>query len=676
MPFGLKNAGETYQRLVDKAFHKQIGRNLEVYVDDMVIKSRTEEELLANIQETFETLRKIKMKLNPKKCSFGMEARKFLGYYISDRGIQANPSKVNKILELPAPKTVKEVQSLNGKLAALSRFFSKGADRQLPFFKTLKNCGAKKGFEWTKEADEAFEQMKKHIAELPSLISPRKGETLYIYLAASAECVSTVLLTERDRKQMPIYFVSRILQGAEANYPEMEKLVLALVHAARRLRRVAKWAIELGAYDIEYRARHAVKGQILADFITEIRETGNSVTHSTTLTVTGEADFETWELYTDGASSSEGCGAGIRLVSPDKQEYTYALRFEFETTNNEAEYEALIAGLDLAKDMKIRSIKAFVDSQLVANQVKGEYEAKGEIIRLYLGKTKELIEQFESFDIEHIRRNQNKKADALSKLASLTFEHLGKKVLIKVLKERSIYEKRVHDLVREKGKNWMTPIIEYLVSGIFPEDESEARKIRIKAPQYKLMEGNLYKKAFVTPWLRCVGPKQAETIIFEIHEGICGLHAGPRSVATKALRLGYFWPSMHRDAAKLLHNCEACQLHANVPRLPKQDMTSVTSAWPFTKWGIDIVGPLPKAPGKVKFLIVAIDYFTKWVEAKPVATINGKTIENFVWEYRIYRFGLPQMIVSDNGKQFAEGTFTEMCQRRNIKQSFTSVYHP
>nr|XP_043619358.1 uncharacterized protein LOC122591197 [Erigeron canadensis] len=361
---------------------------------------------------------------------------------------------------------------------------------------------------------------------------------------------------------MSIYFISRILQGAEANYPEMEKLVLALVHATRRLRRyfqghpivvlsdkplrqiltkpeksgrTAKWAIELGAYDIEYRA------------------------------------------------SSEGCGAGIRLVSPDKQEYTYALRFEFETTNNEAEYEALIAGLDLAKDMKIRSIKAFVDSQLVANQVKGEYEAKGEIIRLYLGKTKELIVQFESFDIEHIRRNQNKKVDALSKLASLTFEHLGKKVLIEVLKERSIYEKRVHDLVKEEGKNWMTPIIEYLVSGILPEDESEARKIRIKAPQYKLMEGNLYKKAFLTPWLRCVGPKQAETKFFEIHEGICGLHAGPRSVATKALRLGYFWPSMHRDAAKLLQSCEACQLHVNVPRLPKQDMTSVTSAWPFTK---------------------------------------------------------------------------------------------
>nr|XP_043639063.1 uncharacterized protein LOC122610134 [Erigeron canadensis] len=374
---------------------------------------------------------------------------------------------------------------------------------------------------------------------------------------------------------------------------------------------MAIWAIKLGAYDIEYRARHAIKGQILADFITEIKEEGNTTTHSTSFVVTGEVDSETWELYTDGASSSEGCGAGIRLVSQDNQEYTYALKFEFDTTNNEAEYEALLTGLNLTNSMKIRSIKAFVDSQLVANQVKGVYEANGETIKLYLGKTKELIEQFGSFSIEHIQRNQNKKADALSKLASLIFAHLGKKVFIEVLKERSIHEKKVYDLVKEERKNWMNPIIEYLVSGILPEDENEARKIRIKAPQYKLMEGNLYKKAFLSPWLRCIGPKQAEIIFFEILERICELHVGPRSVATKALRLGYFWPTMHRDVTTLLQNCEACQLHANVPRLPKNDMTSVTSAAPFQKWGIDIVVPLPKASGKVKFLIVAIDYFSK-----------------------------------------------------------------
>nr|XP_043615167.1 uncharacterized protein LOC122587140 [Erigeron canadensis] len=300
----------------------------------------------------------------------------------------------------------------------------------------------------------------------------------------------------------------------------------------------------------------------------------------------GSVKNDTWKLYTDGAASSNGCGAGLMLISPEEKEFTYALRFEFKVTNNEAKYEALLAVLRIARDMRIRNIQVYVNSQLVAYQVKGTYEAKQGTTKLYLQKVHELIEYFSHFEIEHIRRNQKKKADALSKLVSLTFGHLGKQVLVEVLKARLIGEKQISDLVEEEGKTWMTPIYENLVSGILPADRSEARKIRVKAPQYKILDKKLYKKGFVTPWLRCVGPKQAEMIIREIHEGICGAHSGARS------------------------------------------------------WGIDLVGPLPKGQNKKKFLVVAIDYFTKWVEAKPLATTNRDQIKKF------------------------------------IKQSFTSVYHP
>nr|XP_043614235.1 uncharacterized protein LOC122586293 [Erigeron canadensis] len=447
--------------------------------------------------------------------------------------------------------------------------------------------------------------MKEYIANLPTLTTPEPKETLFVYLAASAECVSAVLIAERERQQIPIYFVSRVLQGAEVNYPGLEKLALALVHAARRLRRyfqahpivvlsdkpirqillkpeksgrVAKWAIELGEHDIEFRARHAIKGQVLADFISEVHEGKNSMTQSVSLEVLGNVENDSWKLYTDGAASSDGCGAGLMLISPEEKEFIYALRFEFEVTNNEAEYEALLAGLRIARDMKIRNIQVYVDSQLVACQVKGTYEAKQGTTKLYLQKVQELIEYFSHFEIEHIRRNQNKKANALSKLASLTFGHLGKQVLVEVLKERSIEERQVSDLVEEEGTTWMTPIYEYLISGILPADKDEARKTRVKAPQYKIMDKKLYKKGFVTPWLLCIGPKQAEMIIREIHKGICGAHSGARSVATKAMRLGYFWPTMHQDSTALLKNCEACQLRANVPRQPKNDMISVTAA--------------------------------------------------------------------------------------------------
>ncbi|XP_071695149.1 uncharacterized protein [Rutidosis leptorrhynchoides] len=157
----------------------------------------------------------------------------------------------------------------------------------------------------------------------------------------------------------------------------------------------------------------------------------------------------------------------------------------------------------------------------------------------------------------------------------------------------------------------MKPIKEYLELRILPEDKREARKIRIKAPSYKMMNGALYRKSFLTPWLRCVGPNQASMIIIEIHEGICGLHSGPRSIVEKILRMGYYWPTMHEDTITLLRTCEPCQIHAKVQKQPKQEMITVLSAWPFSKWGIDLVGPLTEAPGGYKWLVVAIDYFTK-----------------------------------------------------------------
>ena len=139
MPFGLKNVGATYQRLVNQMFKKQIGRNVEVYVDNMLVKSKEEEDHLDNLRETFNMLRQYSMKLNPSKCAFGVSSGKFLGFMVSQRGIEANPEKVKAILEMSSPRTVKEVQSLTGRIAALNRFVSKAIDKCLPFFKTLKN---------------------------------------------------------------------------------------------------------------------------------------------------------------------------------------------------------------------------------------------------------------------------------------------------------------------------------------------------------------------------------------------------------------------------------------------------------------------------------------------------------------------------------------------------------
>ncbi|GJX03139.1 reverse transcriptase domain-containing protein [Tanacetum coccineum] len=167
MPFGLRNTGATYHRLVDKAFHKQIGRNLEVYVDDLVIKSHTEDEIVRDIKETFKTLREINMKLNPKKCTFGVEEGMFLGYKVNTRGLKVCPDKVDVVLSLPSPKCLNDVQKINGKLASPNRFLAKSAETSLPFFKTLKKCTKKSDFDLTVKAEGAFKQMKQLIAKLP-----------------------------------------------------------------------------------------------------------------------------------------------------------------------------------------------------------------------------------------------------------------------------------------------------------------------------------------------------------------------------------------------------------------------------------------------------------------------------------------------------------------------------
>ncbi|GJS30557.1 reverse transcriptase domain-containing protein [Tanacetum coccineum] len=300
LPFGLKNEGATYQKLIDKVFNHQLGRNMEVNADDMVIKCDPGEEMLADIKETLERLRVINLKLNPKKCSFGVEEGIFSRHLITKQGIKENPSK-----------------------------------------------------------------------------------------------------------------------------PE-----------------------------------------------------------------------NAWKLFTDGASSSDGSGAGLILVSLEGKEYTYALRFEFETTNNEPEYEALLAGLRIAKEMK--------------------------------------------------------------------------EVLVEVVKDKSITQREVADVTKEEGDSWMSPIREYLQLGKLPDDPQKARKLRIKAPLYKIIDEHC------------------------IEDHTC--RHGPRSVVSKIIRLGYYWPSMHKDAKSLIQKCETCQIHSPILRKPKQEMTSIMSAWPFLQWGIDIVGPLPIAP--------------------------------------------------------------------------------
>nr|GEV78739.1 reverse transcriptase domain-containing protein [Tanacetum cinerariifolium] len=374
----------------------------------------------------------------------------------------------------------------------------------------------------TTEAQMAFKQMKKWIAELPMLTAPKEKKELIMYPAASKEANIAVLMTKRDGKQMPIYFVTRALQSQEVNYTPMEKLILASILSNPEVAgRFLEWRFELEEHDIHYRPRTSAKGQILTDFIIELLE-------DDPLDTPMEDKKELPDpcvLFTDGSSCIDGSRPNLIMTTPKGMEFTYALKFRFNATNNEAEYEALIAGLRIAEQIGIKNLQANVDSRLVSNQVNRVYAAKEPGMIKYLEKVKNLISAFEEFSIKQVPRGENKKSDALSKMASTSFAHLSKQVLVEELKEKSIDENEVLAVLEEEGRTWMTPIYEYLTKEILPKEKRKARSIRRKAGE-----------------LRFTGDPRG-VMQHACRSEICG---------GKSFKIRVFWKTMDTDARNLI----------------------------------------------------------------------------------------------------------------------------
>ncbi|KAK0593489.1 hypothetical protein LWI29_037564 [Acer saccharum] len=233
MPFGLKNAGATYQRLVNKMFAKMLGSTMEVYIDDMLVKSLVARQHIDHLRQSFDVLDQYGMKLNPTKCSFGVSSGKFLGYLVTQRGVEANPDQIRSIENIESPKCMKDVQKLTGRVAALNRFISKSSEKCLPFFNILRK---NKAFEWNDDCEKALQDLKTYLKSPLLLSKPKDNETLFIYLAVSDTAVSAVLVKEEDSNQYPVYYVSKTLLDAETRYSRLEKLAIAFVMAARKLR--------------------------------------------------------------------------------------------------------------------------------------------------------------------------------------------------------------------------------------------------------------------------------------------------------------------------------------------------------------------------------------------------------------------------------------------------------
>nr|GEW28124.1 hypothetical protein [Tanacetum cinerariifolium] len=348
--------------------------------------------------------------------------------------------------------------------------------------------------------------------------------------------------------------VTKVLSCTYDNSPD-EFAIKQMLTKPKKSGRVAKRAIKLGEHDIVFQERG---DKTPKDFLIEVppkdnekkaKEKADTKSTKTKLSCL-------WKLFTDRATSFDGSDARLMLIDPEGKEYTYAL----------------------PSDSKQQTMK-----QNTKHYWLGTYAAKQRTIKEYLQKTKEALKGFESYTIEHIRRNQNKKDDALSKLASMNFEHLTKEMMVEVLPN---------------------------VSGLLPNDPKESRKIKVKAPQYKLIRGNIYRRSFYTSWLRYVALPQTDDIVKEVHEGSCGFNAKPRSMVVRTTKQGNYWPSMHRDATKELQDCEKCKEQFAIGKVAESSAITAKNGWPF-----NLDGDGERGFDCVTFALVSSKAHREWCKA-------------------------------------------------------------
>ncbi|XP_074267228.1 uncharacterized protein LOC141590546 [Silene latifolia] len=430
----------------------------------MVVKSKKAEMHMEHLADTFQTLREFKMKLNPSKCSFGVSSGKFLGYMVTRRGTEASKEQIRAILQLESPQKPKDVQRLAGKVAALNRFISRASNRCKLFYDILRKS---QKFEWTEEHEKAFAELKSYLSTPPLLAKPEQGEPLFLY-HRHGKVVSASLVKERGRSaKIIVYYISKSLAPAQTS-------------------RMTKWSIHLSGYDLQFEPRTAIKSQALADFVSDFCPATRREAEEGMLVITGNQDGEIWTLYIDGASNARGAGVGLVLRSPKGDMIVQAIRCEFKATNNEAEYEALILGMQMATGLKVRNLRVYSDSLLVVNHVNNEYVARDPKMIAYLKIATERKSKFRTFKITQGEPDQKPmKEDVHMQCAQ------GARTLVST--------------VGPQDADWRVPYLNWLRDGTLPEDRKEAQSFRIKASRYIMIDNILFRKSLARPCLRAPG---------------------------------------------------------------------------------------------------------------------------------------------------------------------------
>jgi ribonuclease HI len=357
-------------------------------------------------------------------------------------------------------------------------------------------------------------------------------------------------------------------------------------------------------------------------------------------------------MYFDGSKRVQGAGAGVVLISPQGDKLKYVLRMSFpQASNNKAEYEALLHGMKMAKACGATRLKIFGDSNLVVQQVMNRCDAISDNMTAYRNLYYYLEGTFDGCEVSQVSRASNEEADNLANIGSQCLP-IPQGVFWEVIIERSIKktltteEQAQHQATGSWASNrgttepkevmmieetWMQPYLAYMVNKTLPKDTVQAKRIIRRSKAFVVLQGKLYKKSITDVLQRCVTPQEGQEILKDIHAGVCGHHASSRAITAKAFCVGFYWLTTIEDAKDIVRKCEACQHFASRPHTPAAELQPIPLSWPFAQWGLDMVGKLHKSwPGGHVYMLVAVDKFTKWVEAAPVTTQDSTAAINFI----------------------------------------------
>jgi len=394
---------------------------------------------------------------------------------------------------------------------------------------------------------------------------------------------------------------------------------------------------------------------------------------------------DAWSLYFDGSSNQRGCGVGILLVSPGEEHTPISVKLDFDVTNNAAEYEACIIGLKAAVALGIKKLRVYGDSSLIINQISGKWKVRSESLAPYQAYLETIAKEVEEVEYTYLRREENQFADALAKLASMINipKSLTRMPLVIERREAPAHVYALDDgepnsTQDEDGEPWYSQILKFLQDGEYPPHASKKAKRALQrlSSQYLIQGGQLHKRSYHGRLLLCLATEEAKTVMDNVHAGVCGTHMNGKLLVRKIITLGYYWITMEKDCFEYAKKCDTCQRNANLQHIPPSLLYTFTSPWPFSTWGIDIIGKItPPGQGGHEFILVAIDYFTKWVEAASYATLQAKHVAKFIETNIICRFGIPHEIISDNGTHF-QRECADLLERYKIQHHRSSPYRP